>query len=84
MPTKRTAGTNFYASFPTHRENSPENLESNQWYKLLLLLMFSAWCPWPITDWPFNHLNVKQFSSSIEVNTNRNTNKLSRDIGWQK
>jgi hypothetical protein len=41
-------------------------------------------CPWPITDEPLNHLNVKQFSSSIATNTNRNTNTLTRDIGWQK
>jgi hypothetical protein len=23
------------------------NPESNQWFKLLLLLVFSFWCPWP-------------------------------------
>jgi hypothetical protein len=33
--------------FSMHRENFPENLESNQLYKLLLILIFSAWCPWP-------------------------------------
>jgi hypothetical protein len=33
--------------FSTRRENFPENMESNQWCKLLLLLMFVSWCPWP-------------------------------------
>jgi len=33
--------------FSMRRENFPENLESNQWCMLLLLLMFFPWCPWP-------------------------------------
>lgn len=57
-----------------------KNQESNQGYKLLLLLMFYAWCPWPILDHCHNHLNINQFSSSIAADTNRNTNKMMRDI----
>ena len=33
--------------FSMRRENFPENKESNQTYNLLLLLVFSVWCPWP-------------------------------------
>jgi hypothetical protein len=37
----------FYQCFQTSLENSPKNMESNQWFKLLFLLIFSTWCPWP-------------------------------------
>jgi hypothetical protein len=33
--------------FSMRNENFSENMEPNQWCKLLLLLMFSVWCPWP-------------------------------------
>ena len=33
--------------FSMHREKFPENQKSNQYCKLLLLLIFSGWCPWP-------------------------------------
>jgi hypothetical protein len=33
--------------FSMCHENIPENQKSNQCFKLLLLLIFSTWCPWP-------------------------------------
>ena len=48
--------------FSMHRENFPENLEPNQLYKLLLLLlMFSAWCPWPAVTYFLNYPNLWRF-----------------------
>jgi hypothetical protein len=47
MPTDWTDGANFLPVFSTMLENFPKNMESNQWFKLLFLLVFSAWCPWP-------------------------------------
>src|ERR1700736_5207023 len=47
MPTKRTAAVNFYMCFQCAAKIFLENLESNQWCKLLLLLTFLSWCPWP-------------------------------------
>jgi len=66
--------------FSTRHENFPENRESNQYTKLLLLFVFSVWCPWPILDHYHNHLKVKQFSSSIAADTNRNANIMTRGI----
>jgi hypothetical protein len=37
----------FLRVFSTRHENFSENMESNQPSKLLLLFMFSVWCPWP-------------------------------------
>src|ERR1700736_902766 len=34
----------FLRVFSTRHENFPENMESNQQSKLLLLFMFSVWC----------------------------------------
>ena len=47
MPTNWTDRANFLPVFSMKRENFPKNMESNQWLKLLFLLVFSAWCPWP-------------------------------------
>ena len=47
IPTNWTAGADFLPVFSTSLENAPQNTESNQWFKLLFLLMFSDWCPWP-------------------------------------
>src|SRR5207245_11704310 len=33
--------------FSMHRENIPENRKSSERFKLLLLFIFSVWCPWP-------------------------------------
>jgi hypothetical protein len=40
MPTNWTAAANFLPVFSTKFENFPNNMESNQWLKLLVLLMF--------------------------------------------
>jgi hypothetical protein len=47
MPTDWTDGANFLQVFSTRLENFPKNMESNQLFKLLFLLVFSSWCPWP-------------------------------------
>jgi hypothetical protein len=47
MPTKRTAGVNFYLCFQCVGKFFPRNPESSQWFKLLLSLEFFPWCPWP-------------------------------------
>ena len=49
MPTNWTDGDNFLPVFSTRLESFRKNMESNQWFKLLFLLVFSAWCPWPVT-----------------------------------
>jgi hypothetical protein len=46
--TNKTDGCReLFRVFSMRRENIPENQKSNQCFKLLLLLMFSIWCPWP-------------------------------------
>jgi hypothetical protein len=40
MPTNWTDGANFLPVFSTRLENFPKNMESNQWLKLLFLLVF--------------------------------------------
>jgi hypothetical protein len=48
--TNKTDGCReLFRVFSMRRENIPENQKSNQRFKLLLLLMFSIWCPWPVT-----------------------------------
>jgi hypothetical protein len=75
--TNKTDGCReLFRVFSMRRENIPENQKSNQCFKLLLLLMFSIWGPWPIAAYYHNHLNVKIFLSSIVADTNRNTNKV--------
>ena len=37
----------FYQHFQRSSRIFSKNMESNQWLKLLFLLVFSAWCPWP-------------------------------------
>jgi hypothetical protein len=57
-----------------------KNQESNQGYKLLLLLMFYAWCPWPAVAYSHNHLNLSSFYPSIAADTSRNTSKMTRGV----
>src|SRR3981189_3116569 len=47
IPTNWTARANFLSVFSTRLENFPKKMESDQWFKLLFLLVFSSWCPWP-------------------------------------
>lgn len=44
---KRDGYVELLRVFSTCRENIPENRKAALRHKLLLLLMFSAWCPWP-------------------------------------
>jgi len=48
------------------------------------ILLESGWCPWPAIAYYHNQLNLKQFSSPIAANTNRNTNKMTLGISSQK
>src|SRR5262249_7257832 len=45
MPTKRTAGVNFYLWLQCIARIFLRNPESNQYFKLLLLFWFFPWCP---------------------------------------
>jgi hypothetical protein len=66
------------------RENFYENKESNQTYNLLLLLVFSVWCPWPAIAEYHNHLKLKSLLSSVAADTSTNTSRMTRGIRRQK
>jgi hypothetical protein len=61
-----------------------KNQESNQLCKLLLLLSFYTWCPWPAVAYFRNHLNLRSFYPSIAADTSRNTSKMTCSISSQK
>ena len=65
MPANRTAAVNFYVCFQCVAKIFSRKPESNQWLKLLLLLVFFPWCPWPAIAYSRNHLNLRSFYPSI-------------------
>jgi hypothetical protein len=71
MPAKRTAGVNFCLCFQCVAKSFPRNPESNQCLKLLLLLVFLPWCPWPAVAHSRNHLNLRSFYPSIAADTSQ-------------
>lgn len=62
----------------------PENWKFSDPRKLLIILGFYAWCPWPAVAYSHNHLNLWSFYPSIAPDTSRNTSKMTRGIGTQK
>jgi hypothetical protein len=60
IPAKRMPAAGFCFHFQCAATIVARNPESNQLLKLLLLLYFFPWCPWPITAQYHNYMNLKQ------------------------